>query len=159
MESVQYKPFQPTPESYPNHREQTLARILGAFNDVLGIPTAIIKKEFRGYLEKMVADIHPRYQCSSARAVIENRIPGMVKVIDGLPVTMRGKLNRALALLDILETMVGQSLAVEAKSLTDDAAKEAKRLKEVFGTTKVPCPLPALAENKVALPQKKQGKK
>lgn len=132
-----YKPFQPTPESYINSREQTLARILGAFNDVLGIPPAIIKKDFRALLEKTVSNIHPKYRCSSARAVVENRLPGIAKLIDGLPISLKGRVNRALALLDLLETLVEQELAKETKSLMNEAATEAKRLKDVFGTNKV----------------------
>ena len=84
----------------------TLERVLYAFQTVLGIPRGIVQTPFKRHLYSLIQDEYPRFRCSALRAVLEGRIPGIPKPVEPIHPQWRKKVQQALYLLDLCETIV-----------------------------------------------------
>jgi hypothetical protein len=146
--------LQATPESYEDTpRAITMARILQAFMSVFGLPPGRVSTEFRAALQKTIDSQYPNFRCSTARAVLEGRIPGVPS-----PVTLhreQKQLKQALFLLDALETMAAAYIDERLKSLPQNLRSEVEVLRKTMGSAYVPGILTLFKENPDAL---KNGK-
>lgn len=129
--------FQPTPQSYEGQPVSlTMTRILCAFEAVFGIVPGRVSSEFRVKLQTCVDEHYPALRCSTARAILEGRIPGIEA-----PVSLQREqkhLRQALFLLDALETMAAVYVEDVIKEKSPEFKAEIDILKQTMGSVKVP---------------------
>jgi hypothetical protein len=129
--------FQPTPQSYEGQPVSlTMTRILCAFEAVFGIAPGRVSPLFRAQLQDCVNKNYPALRCSTARAILEGRIPGIEA-----PVSLQREqkhLRQALFLLDALETMAAAYVESEIEKNTPQFQVEIDILKKTMGTDKLP---------------------
>jgi hypothetical protein len=126
-----------------------MTRILHAFMSVFGLPSGRVSTEFRAALQKMIDSEYPDFRCSTARAVLEGRIPGIPA-----PVTLhreQKQLRQALFLLDALETMAAIYVDGRLKGLAPEIRSEVDLLRKTMGTAYVPGILSQFEEKPNAL--------
>lgn len=136
-------------KSYTNLREDLkdfpAHRFFLAFSEAMGIPDALIRTEFKKYIQDFAKGIYPNLHCSSLRAVLEGRIPGVPIPVQPVPPMRRTRVELILFLADLSETLVQEYISKRIKSLKDDRRVDEMRVvQDVLGTSKVPSVLDAL---------------
>ena len=85
-------------------------------------------------------------RCSTLRAVLENRIPGLPIVIPSLPSHTRKKMEQVLVMADVLETMVCLHLEARVKGYSETTRQELQMISDTLGSLKIPLIHEFLAE-------------
>lgn len=134
-----YQPFLPVPECYRGvHRPMTRERILQAFSSVLGLPTATISTKFRELINAVVEEEYPDFCCSTARAIVEGRLTGVPLPMVSIPYNLRKRLDQALFLLDLFETVLFRWMEEEVSKKSVEVRTQAYRLRDQLGGLKAP---------------------
>ena len=111
-----FVPSQPTPESYDETPQGVaLQRLLFAFQNAFGILPGVVSREFKAEIEKVMEWDYPKLRCSSVRAVMEGRIPGIPKPLETVHPQFKRRYDQALTLFDLMETMVQHKVKLETR--------------------------------------------
>lgn len=150
-----YEPFMALEGVYDEGKSLTERRVLHAFQSIFGLPMGIISSEFRRVLHEVIEEEYPHLRCSAARAVIENRIPGISPVVGVVQPQWRKRLLHALYLMDLLETVAARYVEALMRDQPAGVRKDLETIRNVFGGVKLPGIMGVLSD---AQQDKKAGK-
>lgn len=105
------------------HPAILLERTLYAFQSVLMIPKPIVSRKFCKVLHEAILKDYPGLRCSAARAILEGRIPGIPKPTAEVHSSSVKRIQQALCLLDIFETIAHTYLEKEEKDRAQQDSK------------------------------------
>ena len=118
-----YVPYTPISEAYREmDRLNVETSVLQTFEALFGCGQGALPAEFKRFLSKTLEDHHPHLRCSSLRAVLEGRVPGVPKPLLDLPIDIRGNANFIMMFMDVMETMVAEYIEYEM-TLADQAKR------------------------------------
>ena len=90
------------------HPAMLLERAICAFDGVFMIPKGTVSSAFKERLHTTILRHTPNFRCSAARAVLTGAIPGIPPVVAQVHSSSVKRIQQALCLLDIMETMVAE---------------------------------------------------
>jgi len=153
-----YQPFLRLSDTYTQDVGLIRHRVIQSFLNTLGVPKILVTKDFRGALDDMLEEDYPALCCSSARAVLEGRIPGLPA--PARPLRRSKKLEQVLCLMDVLETLVCRFLENQIAEKATSIRREVEVVGDTFGGVKLPRLMRAVLEleKENALKDKKAGK-
>lgn len=133
-----YEPFMPLEGVYDENRGITEIRVLNAFQTIFGLPKAIISSKFRRVIHEVVEEEYPNFRCSAARALIENRVPGIPPIVGVIQPQWRKRVLHTLYLMDLFETIVARYIEGLLADQSAAVKKEIETIRKTFGGTKLP---------------------
>lgn len=123
-EDLGFVPHSPVPEVYENENFGiTMERMLIAFQELFGIPRGSVSTKFRKLLKDTMEEHMPNLRCSSARAILEDRL-NIPCPITKIHYVYRRRLSRGLLLLDLFETICQDILEKVQDSKVQDSKTE-----------------------------------
>jgi len=136
--SQQYFPFMSMEEVYKvDDKGLTYNRILQAFS-AFKIPPIAISTKFKDLITQVLKDEFPALRCSTARAIIEGRIPGVPLPAECIHVGWKLRIKQMLYLLDIFETIAYRQLENQIKEQSTPIRNQIRGIAKTLGTTKIP---------------------
>jgi len=144
---MRYLPFQPLEGVYDSTDSGVMVtRALAGLFRLFGLPPAAFHTKFRNCLREVLDQEMPNLRCSTARAVLEGRIPDIPKPISNVPSSSQAHLRAALLALDLMETVVCKYLEKEGLRKDPKVLQEIEEAREVL-------------QEKKHVPKKKSKKK
>ena len=104
--TVDLHPLYPTAEGLPKTWALFRNGIPAAFQVITGLPAALLRKDHRDAIDKLMSGEYPKLRKSAARLFIEGTLTDGDPPLRNIPTGGARRLEAALTFLDMLETMV-----------------------------------------------------
>ncbi|KPL09539.1 hypothetical protein AMJ71_06110 [candidate division TA06 bacterium SM1_40] len=134
-----YEPFMPLEAIYEQEgREIVRERISAAFANVLGLPRGVISTAFKSVIDEVLKEEYPRFRCSSLRAIVEGRVPGVPIPVVEVSIGWKKRLLQALTLMDFFETILARYIEGLLDEQRADIRKQIETVTGPLGGAKIP---------------------
>ena len=131
-------PFSSLAEEYGETSSSAFRyKAVQSFLHTLGIPPAMLKTEFKEFIEEVVKRKYPDVKCSSARMILEGRLIGVPSPLSEVHSQWRFRIDAALVLLDLFETIVQDWLEKRLKEVGPEVRADLEAIDGVLGTNRV----------------------
>lgn len=158
--SDRYIPFDASPTDPVRDEGLAVEQVMQAMSNLFGVNRAVLGSEFRNKVRETIqAHIRNRtrfrannrryragrdkpsemtLRCSTLRAVMDGRLPGVPSPLPHIPSASKCLVDQFLMLLDVVETMACEYVETLLEEQKEEVQIEMNELRKLTGTSKAP---------------------